>query len=115
MMAEELNDHVLPPGLSFDWQAEAACARHPELTTDDFFLESRFQKNSPEYRAAKARAKAVCDACPVKQACRDFAERTHQPEGIWGGETANERRARRYPRRRINGRLTYVKGGDDGA
>lgn len=46
-----------------------------------------------------AAAKEVCARCPVIDLCRDWAVRTGEPEGIWGGTTPDERRRlRRYAR-----------------
>lgn len=38
------------------------------------------------------RAKDVCDECPVKADCLDFALETNQDSGIWGGTSEEERR-----------------------
>jgi WhiB family transcriptional regulator, redox-sensing transcriptional regulator len=46
-----------------------------------------------------ARAKAVCQDCPVMQECLEWALRTGQ-YGIWGGQTEDERHALRRKRRR---------------
>jgi hypothetical protein len=37
------------------------------------------------------RVKAVCGRCTVRQQCLDYALRTHQPWGVWGGLTSVER------------------------
>ena len=37
-------------------------------------------------------AKTVCVKCPVREPCLEFALRTREAEGIWGGTTARERR-----------------------
>jgi WhiB family redox-sensing transcriptional regulator len=37
-------------------------------------------------------AKAVCDQCPVKGPCLQFALETNQDSGIWGGTAEDERR-----------------------
>ena len=36
-------------------------------------------------RAATARAVEACGACPLMDACRDFAEASRAPAGVWGG------------------------------
>jgi WhiB family redox-sensing transcriptional regulator len=41
------------------------------------------------------RAKEVCDQCPVKQDCLDYALETNQDSGIWGGTSEEERRVLR--------------------
>ena len=38
------------------------------------------------------RAKEVCDQCPVKRDCLEFALETNQDSGIWGGTSEEERR-----------------------
>ncbi|GGJ61399.1 WhiB family transcriptional regulator [Streptomyces brasiliensis] len=40
-------------------------------------------------------AKAVCSSCPVAQQCLDWAMHVDPVEGIWGGTTEAERRAKR--------------------
>lgn len=42
-----------------------------------------------------AEAKAVCARCPVRDRCLRWAVDVGQVEGIWGGTTESERRARR--------------------
>lgn len=41
-----------------------------------------------------ARAKAVCMSCAIRGRCLDFALRTRQSHGVWGGLSEEERRAR---------------------
>ena len=36
-------------------------------------------------------AKAICDACPVRQACLEHALAHREREGVWGGATERER------------------------
>ncbi|WP_084961664.1 WhiB family transcriptional regulator [Thermoactinospora rubra] len=48
-------------------------------------------------RAQEARAKAVCARCQVQAECRDYALRSGESEGIWGGLTPDERRRLRFP------------------
>ncbi len=50
--------------------------------------------------AAAARAKEVCDSCPVAEHCLEWALETNQTEGIWGGFTPYERRSIRRRRMR---------------
>jgi hypothetical protein len=40
-------------------------------------------------------ARQVCAACPVRQACLDYAINNRITHGIWGGLTERERRALR--------------------
>jgi WhiB family redox-sensing transcriptional regulator len=68
-----------------DWRVGAACRHHdPEL----FF---------PEGTAGPAllqadQAKRVCQSCPVRAPCLNFALRYGLAFGIWGGATGEERR-----------------------
>ena len=39
-----------------------------------------------------ASAKAVCEACDVKEPCLRFALETNQDSGVWGGMSEEERR-----------------------
>jgi WhiB family transcriptional regulator, redox-sensing transcriptional regulator len=67
-----------------DWRAAGAC-----LTADPdlFFPVAVGAAASPQV----TRALRICDDCRVKQECLDFAMRTREPAGIWGGTTAEER------------------------
>jgi WhiB family transcriptional regulator, redox-sensing transcriptional regulator len=38
------------------------------------------------------RAREVCNECPVKTDCLEFALETNQDSGIWGGTSEEERR-----------------------
>jgi WhiB family transcriptional regulator, redox-sensing transcriptional regulator len=43
-------------------------------------------------------ARRICDGCQVRQQCLDFAMRTGERHGIWGGTTPEERTAARRQR-----------------
>ena len=61
------------------WMHRAACAgKDPEL----FF---------PEKGISAQRAKAICDTCPVRVPCLQFAVENHV-FGVWGGLSERERR-----------------------
>lgn len=68
----------------------AAC-REPGIDADLFFPVG---DSGPAVRQAAA-AKAVCARCPVVAQCRDWALASAEPDGIWGGMTAAERRIAR--------------------
>lgn len=40
-------------------------------------------------------ALAVCQTCPVAEACGDYGYRTNQRDGVWGGLTPEQRRRTR--------------------
>jgi WhiB family redox-sensing transcriptional regulator len=45
-------------------------------------------------------AKAVCDVCPVREACLEHALGYREKDGVWGGATERERRRIIRQRRR---------------
>lgn len=47
----------------------------------------------PEKGEGTSVAKKVCVGCPVRAECLDFALRTDEDYGVWGGLSARERRA----------------------
>lgn len=63
------------------WVAEALCA---ETDPDAFF---------PEKGGSTQEAKRICAACDVAVQCLEYALRTGQEHGIWGGLSRMERRA----------------------
>ena len=73
---------------SKDWRNSAACLEedpelfHPVGTTGPALLQI-------------SSAKAVCAGCPVLDECRGWALDTKEPNGIFGGLTADERESMR--------------------
>ena len=49
----------------------------------------------PERGESTREAKAVCAQCPVVEPCLDYALRTREVFGIWGGVAERERRTMR--------------------
>jgi len=78
------------------WEAQGAC-KHSD--PDLFFpVASR----GPALRQL-ARAKQVCERCPVRAQCLEYALQSGQSFGVWGGASEEERRLirrRRLRRRR---------------
>jgi WhiB family redox-sensing transcriptional regulator len=67
-----------------DWWRSAACRdADPEL----FFPVTQYGPGAGETE----RAKAVCEACPVRRECLLYALTTGQAHGVWGGLTESER------------------------
>jgi Transcription factor WhiB/Helix-turn-helix domain len=84
-----------------NWRSAAACRdTDPEV----FFPTA---ESGPVYEAQVATAKAVCAGCPARAECLDEAL-TRIPDGIAGGLTPEERRARRESR--VGVRATAVLG-----
>jgi WhiB family redox-sensing transcriptional regulator len=66
------------------WRDEAACIG---LDSDTFFYQESTGAAAKMARAAKA----ICKTCPVLRECGDYAIRTKQPNGIWGGMSERQR------------------------
>ena len=47
-------------------------------------------------------AKQLCSQCPVVQECAEYAIRTGEPDGCWGGLTPRERMQMRTKHLKIN-------------
>jgi WhiB family redox-sensing transcriptional regulator len=70
------------------WQWKAACRGQQTLFYAPLDPETKTE------RAARERAaKALCAICPVRVECLDYALRTREPYGVWGGLNEIERRA----------------------
>lgn len=69
-----------------DWTSAAACST---ADPDELFVSG----------AAQNRAKAVCQACPVRTECLSDALDNRVEFGVWGGMTERDRRSllRRRP------------------
>ena len=61
------------------WQDHALC----RLTTIDMF---------PENYEGLEKAKHVCEGCPVKGPCGEYALANNEDYGVWGGMGQRERR-----------------------
>ena len=70
------------------WQARAAC-RGPHAGV--FFPPTQFERKD-ERIEREQRAKIICNQCPVRQPCLEYALRIREPHGIWGGLNEVERR-----------------------
>lgn len=71
-----------------EWWGQAACRdRNAEL----FFHSDHERGPSRAMRTAKA--KAVCEICPVVAVCLQYALTQPEPYGIWGGLDEHEREA----------------------
>lgn len=68
--------------MSATWRKRAACRG---VDVEVFFPET---DDDAEAEAAKA----VCQQCPVRQACLEHALAHREREGVWGGTTERERR-----------------------
>jgi WhiB family redox-sensing transcriptional regulator len=70
----------------WDWQMRGAC-RGMDST---FFFHPEGERG-PARASREARAKQVCQVCPVLEQCRTHALAVQEPYGIWGGLSEAER------------------------
>ena len=80
------SERLLIDGGNLEWRQRAACRLMP---ADMFFPVGVTGAACEEVEAAKA----VCRACEVAGDCLEFALRTRQEFGVWGGADEEERRA----------------------
>lgn len=73
---------------SAGWRAAGACA---SADPDLFFPVSSSGRAVVQIEEARR----VCASCLVRRQCLDFAMKTVEAEGIWGGTTADERASHR--------------------
>ena len=71
------------------WWEQAACRGHDAVY---FFAPAYFEKRAEKDRR-EAVAKAICARCAVREPCLEYALRTRDPHGVWGGLNEMERRA----------------------
>jgi WhiB family redox-sensing transcriptional regulator len=69
-----------------DWQVHARCH---EVDPEIFF---------PERGGSSKAARAVCNQCPVRAQCLEYALNNKEQFGIWGGTSERERRRLRRER-----------------
>jgi len=70
------------------WQERAAC-RGP---LGAVFFPPPFSERKREKVAREAKAKNICEACPVLDECRYYALSIREQHGVWGGLSEQERR-----------------------
>jgi WhiB family redox-sensing transcriptional regulator len=70
------------------WQVRASC-RGPQAAI--FFPPSHFERKE-EKEARERRAKTICQTCPVRKPCLEYALGIREPHGIWGGLNEAERK-----------------------
>lgn len=69
---------------------EIPCTKEdPDLYTESWADSS----NLSAHKAAK-----LCDGCPVKDLCLDYAISNNETHGVWGGQTPRDRKKLRKQR-----------------
>ena len=66
--------------MNLSWRLRAACRG---VDPDVFYPVS--DEDAEE-------AKSICRACPVREACLEYALANRERDGVWGGATERERR-----------------------
>ncbi|WP_280390709.1 WhiB family transcriptional regulator [Nocardia brasiliensis] len=72
----------------WDWQVRGSCRG-----TDVSVFYSPDGERGKSRTARVDTAKRICRPCPVRAKCRDFALKTGEPFGVWGGMSEEERHA----------------------
>ena len=83
MTIDDFASFIAPPA---EWMRHAACRHHP---TRLWF---------PERGEPTHHAKNICNTCPVKQDCLEYALEIPNCVGIWGGMSGRQRRQIRKPK-----------------
>jgi hypothetical protein len=68
--------------LADEQDSPVPCTNYPDAFSIDY--------GEPDYWEAVANAKQLCDECPIRQQCLDYALK-HEVHNIWGGTTPAER------------------------
>lgn len=68
------------------WWEQAACQEHPELS----WFPDEDGPRTPEAAAMSAKARGVCQSCPVRVDCLEYG--MEQRFGIWGGLGPSQRK-----------------------
>ena len=91
--------------LNFDleqeaWMEEGSCVY---ANTELFFPVGSSMKAIKQSNEAIA----ICNECPVKVACLEYAISSNQDSGVWGGTTEEERKSIRREYRRTGTLLNF--------
>jgi WhiB family redox-sensing transcriptional regulator len=78
-MLIDMLDTLTQAAAATSWMDGALCA---QADPEEWF------PNPGEHSQA---AKAICDGCPIRQECLDYARAEDIRWGVWGGLTASER------------------------
>lgn len=81
-----MSAHPVPVAQLWEWQHEGLC----RSTNPETFFHPEGERG-PSRAWRERRAKALCERCPVLDACREHALRVREPYGVWGGLTEGER------------------------
>ena len=77
----------VPVGETWFWQEHGACQGF-----SDVFFHPPNERGSARIERDAA-AVSICQECPVRAPCGDYAMRSREPFGVWGGLTEEQRHA----------------------
>lgn len=77
-----------------DWRSRAACRSMDPAEIDRIFYPEVKLGHNTDVRAARA----ICDTCPVREECLQYAIAAGEEWGIWAGLTTHQRRTIRMSR-----------------
>ncbi len=80
------------------WKADGACSGLPTI----WWYQNVKEPNEPERRARK-----ICEGCPVRRECLEYALRNREKDGVWGGLNTDDRDAEVRKIRRHHGPVPY--------
>lgn len=70
----------------WEWQKQGIC----NSLDPAYFFHPEGERGGPRRRRIE-RAKSICQNCPVIMQCREYALIHHEPYGVWGGLSEEER------------------------
>lgn len=86
------------PAVRLAWREPAGLRRHGVAEPESFMASAVCREVDPELFFAREKdrrevreAKKVCERCPVRVDCAEYAIRRPELMGIWGGLTDRER------------------------
>jgi WhiB family transcriptional regulator, redox-sensing transcriptional regulator len=79
----------IPIEWSTTWRFRAACRGEDSSL---FFAPSYFERRE-EKDERERRAREICGRCEVRIECLEYALKTRESHGVWGGMNEQERRA----------------------
>ncbi len=74
------------------WRDEAACRDKDPRHWHPWPVGSGRDMSSTQARRLAQPAIAICNACPVRGQCLDYAIDTRQLDGVWGGLMPSDRK-----------------------
>lgn len=75
-----------------DWRDAAACRNKNPRTWFPWPTGHDFGRYASEAKATAKPAIEVCNGCPVRVACLEFAITNGEKDGVWGGMIPTDRR-----------------------